>query len=97
MSNHDPHNENTPNKSQADSSQLSEEQQSLLTADALGQLEPGSTEAAEAAELRTGQHRAEADKLIADTAQVAEAVQQIARSEERRVGKECRSRWSPYH
>ena len=21
----------------------------------------------------------------------------IARSEERRVGKECRSRWSPYH
>src|SRR2546425_12131410 len=34
----------------------------------------------------------------------AEAVQQLAardwpgnRSEERRVGKECRSRWSPYH
>src|SRR5260370_40470658 len=23
--------------------------------------------------------------------------QQAARSEERRVGKECRSRWSPYH
>ena len=23
--------------------------------------------------------------------------QSIARSEERRVGKECRSRWSPYH
>ena len=23
--------------------------------------------------------------------------QQILRSEERRVGKECRSRWSPYH
>ena len=22
---------------------------------------------------------------------------QITRSEERRVGKECRSRWSPYH
>ena len=22
---------------------------------------------------------------------------QIGRSEERRVGKECRSRWSPYH
>ena len=22
---------------------------------------------------------------------------QMARSEERRVGKECRSRWSPYH
>src|SRR5258708_37550807 len=25
------------------------------------------------------------------------AVMPIARSEERRVGKECRSRWSPYH
>ena len=23
--------------------------------------------------------------------------QQVLRSEERRVGKECRSRWSPYH
>ena len=81
MSNHNQHNENTPNKSQADSSQLSEEQQSLLTADALGQLEPGSTEAAEAAELRTGQHGAEADELAADTTQVAEAIQQIAAEE----------------
>ena len=26
-----------------------------------------------------------------------EAVVQACRSEERRVGKECRSRWSPYH
>src|SRR5256885_9035710 len=25
------------------------------------------------------------------------SVERIARSEERRVGKECRSRWSPYH
>ena len=25
------------------------------------------------------------------------AITCIARSEERRVGKECRSRWSPYH
>ena len=24
-------------------------------------------------------------------------LEQLARSEERRVGKECRSRWSPYH
>src|SRR5258707_3505260 len=28
---------------------------------------------------------------------VAEVVRQQIRSEERRVGKECRSRWSPYH
>src|SRR5690554_1173474 len=27
----------------------------------------------------------------------AKAVMQAGRSEERRVGKECRSRWSPYH
>ena len=27
----------------------------------------------------------------------AEVVMNEARSEERRVGKECRSRWSPYH
>ena len=25
------------------------------------------------------------------------AIRYVARSEERRVGKECRSRWSPYH
>ncbi|MEC7709726.1 MAG: hypothetical protein VX902_03025, partial [Planctomycetota bacterium] len=67
MSHHHQHNENTPDKPEADALHLGEEQQSLLTADALGQLEPGSTEAIEATEIRTGQHRAEADKLIADT------------------------------
>ena len=25
------------------------------------------------------------------------AISRLVRSEERRVGKECRSRWSPYH
>ena len=29
--------------------------------------------------------------------QVVQAVTRQVRSEERRVGKECRSRWSPYH
>ena len=28
---------------------------------------------------------------------VAELNNEVVRSEERRVGKECRSRWSPYH
>ena len=28
---------------------------------------------------------------------IAEPGQRARRSEERRVGKECRSRWSPYH
>src|SRR2546429_6606004 len=34
------------------------------------------------------QHRAEAERFLQDWRE---------RSEERRVGKECRSRWSPYH
>src|SRR5256885_4690542 len=42
-----------------------------------------------------------ADKIKPPLRQVAAialvAVGALARSEERRVGKECRSRWSPYH
>src|SRR2546430_8600708 len=34
---------------------------------------------------------------LADHDVEAEGQQHIHRSEERRVGKECRSRWSPYH
>ena len=33
-------------------------------------------------------------KLVGHT---PEAIEEHVRSEERRVGKECRSRWSPYH
>ena len=29
--------------------------------------------------------------------ELTKAIAQTTRSEERRVGKECRSRWSPYH
>ena len=29
--------------------------------------------------------------------EIQELYQELCRSEERRVGKECRSRWSPYH
>src|SRR5260221_7084029 len=36
-------------------------------------------------------------KLSEAEKQTFEAVFKEARSEERRVGKECRSRWSPYH
>ena len=32
-----------------------------------------------------------------DSVLTTEMGQEFARSEERRVGKECRSRWSPYH
>src|SRR5256886_10435093 len=34
---------------------------------------------------------------LGDLAERRHRVTQTARSEERRVGKECRSRWSPYH
>ena len=37
--------------------------------------------------------RNEKGEVTTDTAEI----QSIIRSEERRVGKECRSRWSPYH
>src|SRR5256886_12962794 len=38
------------------------------------------------------------EEVLAAHRDVAEcAVVGVARSEERRVGKECRSRWSPYH
>ena len=81
MNSHNQHNENTPDKRQADASQLSEEQQALLTAEALGQLEPGSADAAKAAEIRSGQHRSEAEQLAADTTKIADALQSAATQE----------------
>ena len=36
-------------------------------------------------------------KLLMILGDTAAGISTIARSEERRVGKECRSRWSPYH
>ena len=38
-----------------------------------------------------------AEKLGVPVAVNIEEVRKVLRSEERRVGKECRSRWSPYH
>ena len=38
-----------------------------------------------------------AKRAIIRTLTVTYGTQQKNRSEERRVGKECRSRWSPYH
>ena len=32
-----------------------------------------------------------------DTGLLTRIAEEFGRSEERRVGKECRSRWSPYH
>ena len=34
---------------------------------------------------------------VARAINITEVITKYERSEERRVGKECRSRWSPYH
>ena len=36
-------------------------------------------------------------KKEGDAVSPGDVIAEIERSEERRVGKECRSRWSPYH
>ena len=41
--------------------------------------------------------KADYSKTIVLTAGTQNKVNPVLRSEERRVGKECRSRWSPYH
>ena len=42
--------------------------------------------------------KANIDKLLREMSQASgDQRQALCRSEERRVGKECRSRWSPYH
>ena len=42
------------------------------------------------------EYELDADHII-DVEYNAHAKDELLRSEERRVGKECRSRWSPYH
>src|SRR3989442_14154163 len=42
--------------------------------------------------VRVGEYRKQVDKLLGE-----HKTRVPVRSEERRVGKECRSRWSPYH
>ena len=47
---------------------------------------------------QTGKDNAEAvSDLSEDMRRELDSIYQAIRSEERRVGKECRSRWSPYH
>src|SRR3712207_8837425 len=48
---------------------------------------------------RCGEEEAAVERQAAggDVEHVLEVSGESARSEERRVGKECRSRWSPYH
>ena len=44
------------------------------------------------AAIETGRYERNLERM-----ESAEGVRAQGRSEERRVGKECRSRWSPYH
>ena len=44
-----------------------------------------------------GLQRAKLERYWEDIRKVETLSRGLARSEERRVGKECRSRWSPYH
>src|SRR3712207_7123976 len=45
----------------------------------------------------TGAARAQVRAVVGRVEKLVAADPEAARSEERRVGKECRSRWSPYH
>jgi len=47
--------------------------------------------------VMTGDEEDSGSPLSAARQELLAAAQSVARSEERRVGKECRSRWSPYH
>ena len=49
--------------------------------------------------LRSSPNDAESRDILVQSypMAVSSAIREINRSEERRVGKECRSRWSPYH
>ena len=49
------------------------------------------------AALRARQRQWEVRDLLAERKANERALAESERSEERRVGKECRSRWSPYH
>ena len=48
----------------------------------------------EGADIKVGTPYIEGAKVVGE---VVENGKGLLRSEERRVGKECRSRWSPYH
>ena len=56
-------------------------------------VDPGQIEAAQSLGMTKGQ----ITRLIVLPQAIRIVIPSLCRSEERRVGKECRSRWSPYH
>ena len=47
--------------------------------------------------FKVGQTKIELLEPTSEDSTIAKFIEKRGRSEERRVGKECRSRWSPYH
>src|SRR2546427_519698 len=47
--------------------------------------------------MRDSMQKAASDVETSVNTELAKTADELNRSEERRVGKECRSRWSPYH
>ena len=66
----------------------------MLTTDSVALAEAGCEMGADAILLASPPYAVPTDR---ENALNALAIDKAARSEERRVGKECRSRWSPYH
>ena len=56
-----------------------------------------SKEIAAYSSLSPGDVKNTLDNLVTVMGQHLQSSESVSRSEERRVGKECRSRWSPYH
>ena len=48
-------------------------------------------------ENKTNSNKAASGSAVTGNKKTSRDVSDVDRSEERRVGKECRSRWSPYH
>ena len=61
----------------------------------LPQLQKELQEKEHLAEENSGRNTLLRDKVTEE--EIARIIERWTRSEERRVGKECRSRWSPYH
>ena len=78
--------------------ELSNMEKKLVSQDALALLEAAEREIADLKEEEAKKaQKAKTDSEAASAVEKLINTLSVLRSEERRVGKECRSRWSPYH
>ena len=63
----------------------------------LGDLSPRGVQTLQEADFIAAEDTRVSMKLLNHSSQIITATPTVPRSEERRVGKECRSRWSPYN